>query len=303
MNEQARLPDTEVLERLGLPSPKASRRGLIAVVAAVVIAAIAGTAFYVLRDPTATTYVTADVVRGPLVVRVSATGTLQPEDQVDVGAEISGRVDRVTVDFNDKVTKGQVLAVINTDQIRAQLAQAQAELNAARASVINGEATVNETKQRRDRAEGLFARGIVSEQQITEVMQQTTATLTIFLAAVAAISLVVGGIGIMNIMLVSVTERTREIGIRLAIGARERDVLTQFLVEAIMMSALGGVMGIALGLATSFGFARFFQLPFAPSAQTVLLAFVVSAGIGIAFGYFPARRAARLDPIEALRHE
>ena len=107
----------------------------------------------------------------------------------------------------------------------------------------------------------------------------------------------------MNIMLVSVTERTREIGIRLAIGARERDVLTQFLVEAVMMSGLGGLMGIAVGLGASAILVRIFALPFVPSAEIVLLAFAVSAGIGIAFGYFPARRAARLDPIEALRHE
>src|SRR5262249_62088088 len=112
-----------------------------------------------------------------------------------------------------------------------------------------------------------------------------------------------GGSGIMNIMLVSVTERTREIGIRLAIGAREKDVLTQFLVEAVMMSALGGMLGIALGLGTSAGFARYFNLPFVPSAGVVALAFIVSAAIGVAFGFFPARRAARLDPIEALRHE
>ncbi len=139
--------------------------------------------------------------------------------------------------------------------------------------------------------------------QINQVMQQTTGILTVFLAAIAGISLLVGGIGIMNIMLVSVTERTREIGIRLAIGARERDVLTQFLVEAVMMSGLGGLMGIAVGLTASAILVRFFELPFVPSAEIVLLAFVVSAGIGIAFGYFPARRAARLDPIEALRHE
>jgi putative ABC transport system permease protein len=139
--------------------------------------------------------------------------------------------------------------------------------------------------------------------QINQVMQQTTGILTAFLGAIAGISLLVGGIGIMNIMLVSVTERTREIGIRLAIGARERDVLTQFLVEAMMMSGFGGLMGIALGLATSAVLVRFFALPFVPSVEIVALAFLVSAGIGVAFGYFPARRAARLDPIEALRHE
>jgi putative ABC transport system permease protein len=139
--------------------------------------------------------------------------------------------------------------------------------------------------------------------QITQIVETTTGVLTIFLAAVAAVSLVVGGIGIMNIMLVSVTERTREIGIRLAIGARERDVLTQFLVEAVMMSAFGGCVGILLGLGASALGTHFLHFDFVPSLGIILLAFLFSGGIGIAFGYFPARRAARLDPIEALRHE
>jgi putative ABC transport system permease protein len=107
----------------------------------------------------------------------------------------------------------------------------------------------------------------------------------------------------MNIMLVSVTERTREIGIRLAIGAREGDVLTQFLVEAMMMSILGGVIGILLGLGISFAGTSALSFPFMPSAMTILIAFLFSAAIGIGFGFFPARKAARLDPIEALRHE
>ena len=139
--------------------------------------------------------------------------------------------------------------------------------------------------------------------QITQIVETTTGVLTIFLSAVAAVSLVVGGIGIMNIMLVSVTERTREIGIRLAIGARERDVLTQFLVEAVMMSAFGGLIGILVGLGASASGTHFLRLAFVPSPGIVVLAFLFSAAIGIAFGYFPARRAARLDPIEALRHE
>jgi putative ABC transport system permease protein len=113
----------------------------------------------------------------------------------------------------------------------------------------------------------------------------------------------VGGIGIMNIMLVSVTERTREIGIRLAIGARERDVLTQFLVEAMMMSMLGGLIGILLGLGLSYAGTSALKFPFIPSPFTVVIAFFFSAAIGIGFGFFPARKAARLDPIEALRHE
>jgi putative ABC transport system permease protein len=139
--------------------------------------------------------------------------------------------------------------------------------------------------------------------QVTQVMEDTAHILTLVLACIAAISLLVGGIGIMNIMLVSVTERTREIGIRLAIGARERDVLTQFLVEAVMMAALGGMIGIALGLAASAIGAHFLDINYAPSLGIVALAFLFSAGIGVGFGFFPARRAARLDPIEALRHE
>jgi putative ABC transport system permease protein len=139
--------------------------------------------------------------------------------------------------------------------------------------------------------------------QITQTIRQVTGVMTLFVAAVASVSLLVGGIGIMNIMLVSVTERTREIGIRLAIGARERDVLTQFLVEAVMMSVLGGVIGILLGLGFSYAGTAVLHFPFIPSAVTVVIAFLFSAAIGIGFGFFPARKAARLDPIEALRHE
>ena len=139
--------------------------------------------------------------------------------------------------------------------------------------------------------------------EIAGIMQTTTGILTAFLAAIAAISLLVGGIGIMNIMLVSVTERTREIGIRLAIGARERDVLIQFLVEAVMMSAMGGLIGIALGLGISAIATHFLAFPYSPSLAAIVVAFLFSAGIGVTFGFFPARRAARLDPIEALRHE
>jgi putative ABC transport system permease protein len=139
--------------------------------------------------------------------------------------------------------------------------------------------------------------------QITQTIAQVTGVMTLFVAAVASVSLLVGGIGIMNIMLVSVTERTREIGIRLAIGARERDVLTQFLVEAVMMSVMGGVVGILLGLGLSWVGTAALRFPFIPSSIAVVVAFLFSAAIGIGFGFFPARKAARLDPIEALRHE
>lgn len=139
--------------------------------------------------------------------------------------------------------------------------------------------------------------------QIAAAMTGTTVLLTGLLGAVAAVSLLVGGIGIMNIMLVSVTERTREIGIRLAIGALERQVLTQFLVEAVMLSIFGGVTGIVTGLALAFGVVSLLDVPFVASPTIILLAFAFSAAIGMVFGYFPARRAAQLNPIEALRHE
>jgi putative ABC transport system permease protein len=139
--------------------------------------------------------------------------------------------------------------------------------------------------------------------QIAAAMTGTTVLLTGLLGAVAAVSLLVGGIGIMNIMLVSVTERTREIGIRLAIGALENQVLTQFLVEAVMLSIFGGVTGILTGLTLAYAVVSFLDVPFVVSPTIVLLAFAFSAAIGMIFGYFPARRAAQLNPIEALRHE
>ncbi len=131
----------------------------------------------------------------------------------------------------------------------------------------------------------------------------TTTVLTGLLGAVAAVSLLVGGIGIMNIMLVSVTERTREIGIRLAIGALEGQVLKQFLVEAVVLSVFGGLIGILLGLGLAWLTTSRLKVPFLVDATVVLIAFGFSALVGVIFGYFPARRAARLDPIEALRHE
>jgi len=139
--------------------------------------------------------------------------------------------------------------------------------------------------------------------QISSMLAGTTQTLTALLSAVAAVSLLVGGIGIMNIMLVSVTERTREIGIRLAIGAMETEVLLQFLVEAVALSSFGGVIGIALALGTSLVLANRLDVPFVVNPTMVVVAFLFSSAVGMVFGYFPARKAARLDPIEALRHE
>jgi putative ABC transport system permease protein len=144
---------------------------------------------------------------------------------------------------------------------------------------------------------------ILDTQQVAETLSGTTRLLTSLLGAVAAVSLLVGGIGIMNIMLVSVTERTREIGLRLAIGAFEREVLAQFLIEAVVLAALGGLAGLILATAASVGIAQLMGVPFLFNPGINLLAFVFSAAIGVIFGFVPARRAARLDPIEALRHE
>ncbi|WP_302409842.1 ABC transporter permease [Comamonas kerstersii] len=144
---------------------------------------------------------------------------------------------------------------------------------------------------------------VLDTKQLADTMAGTTKVMTTLLGAVAAVSLLVGGIGIMNIMLVSVTERTREIGLRLAIGALEREVLLQFLIEAVVLAALGGLIGIAIAAVASVGLAQVMQVPFVFNPTVNLLSFVFSAAIGVVFGYFPARRAARLDPIEALRHE
>ena len=144
---------------------------------------------------------------------------------------------------------------------------------------------------------------VLDTKQVADTLSGTTKIMTTLLGAVAAVSLLVGGIGIMNIMLVSVTERTREIGVRLAIGALEHEVMLQFLIEAVVLAALGGVIGIVLATAMSLALAQVMQVPYLFNPAINLLAFVFSAGIGVVFGYFPARRAAQLDPIEALRHE
>ncbi len=176
-------------------------------------------------------------------------------------------------------------------------------------------ASASATTKVRERIEALFrerrriARGADDDfrvrdmQEIAQTMSAATGTLTALLGAIAAVSLVVGGIGIMNIMLVSVTERTREIGIRLAIGARAREVLLQFLIEAVVLSTIGGLLGIAIGMTGSIFATRALMLPFVILPDILILSFVFSALVGILFGYLPAHKAARLNPIEALRHE
>ncbi len=144
---------------------------------------------------------------------------------------------------------------------------------------------------------------VFDTRQIAETLSSSTRTMTMLLAAVAGVSLLVGGIGIMNIMLVSVTERTREIGIRLSIGATAHEVLLQFLVEAITLSCIGGLVGVAMAFGLCWTLAQVIQVPFVFNAQINAVAFLFSAAVGVIFGFAPARRAARLDPIEALRHE
>jgi putative ABC transport system permease protein len=163
------------------------------------------------------------------------------------------------------------------------------------------ERLLRERRKIREGAEDDF--NVRDLKEITSAFTNSTKVLTALLGAVAAVSLVVGGVGIMNIMLVSVTERTREIGTRLAVGAMARDVLLQFLVEAVTLAAFGGVIGILLGLSTGAAANNAFHVPFVFNPGIVILAFAFSAAVGIVFGYFPARRAAQLDPIEALRHE
>jgi putative ABC transport system permease protein len=159
-------------------------------------------------------------------------------------------------------------------------------------------------RERRKLAEGDDDNfNVLDTQQLAETLSGTTQVMTTLLGAVAAVSLLVGGIGIMNIMLVSVTERTREIGLRLAIGALEREVLLQFLIEAVVLAALGGIVGIIIATGASIVLAGVMSVPFLFDPTINLLSFVFSAGIGVLFGYFPARRAAQMDPIEALRHE
>lgn len=139
--------------------------------------------------------------------------------------------------------------------------------------------------------------------EFKEMLSSTTQTMSTLLGSIAAISLVVGGIGIMNIMLVSVTERTREIGLRKAIGAKRRDISRQFLVESAALTVVGGAVGVAFGWGAAEIMSRFADVTTAVSIESVLLAFGVSTAIGLLFGYYPARRAARLNPIVALRYE
>ncbi len=184
---------------------------------------------------------------------------------------------------------------IGTIFVSADTPQAVTDVQSAMIEILR------ETRRVRDGDEDDFT--VRDLTQIAATLSGTTVILTGLLGAVAAVSLLVGGIGIMNIMLVSVTERTREIGIRLAIGAQANQVLLQFLVEAVVLCLIGGLLGIGLGLGLALLASSLLDVPFRPDISVILLAFGFSGLIGLVFGIFPARRAAMLDPIAALRHE
>ena len=219
-------------------------------------------------------------------------GLLEPKGQV----MFSGDQDDVVV-VPIKYYQRRISGNTNVDQIYVSALDDDL-VPAAQAEV---EMIMRERRPAQPGAEDLFSvRGV---QEMSTAFQSSTAVMTAFLSAIAAISLLVGGIGIMNIMLVSVTERTREIGIRMAIGAREKEVLLQFLVEAAMLAGFGGLVGIAIGLGGAMALAPLLNVPFIVQPDMMVMAFVFSALVGVVFGYMPARSAARLDPIDALRHE
>ncbi len=144
---------------------------------------------------------------------------------------------------------------------------------------------------------------VTTSESFREMVENITKYIGLVLVVISSIGLMVGGIGVMNIMLISVTERTREIGVRMALGARRSDVLQQFLVEAATLTGAGGVLGITLGLAAARGVTRLIRFPYSLPVLWIVVAFVFSAGVGIVFGLYPANRAAKMDPIEALRRE
>ena len=210
------------------------------------------------------------------------------------GVDSSGRDqdDVVIVPYTSHLKRIARRPNLNSMQIAAQSPDQMARIQQEITDLL---------QQRRNGREPDFT--VRNQQEIAEAATATTKTITALLAVVAGISLLVGGIGIMNIMLVSVTERTREIGIRLAVGAHGRDVLMQFLIEAIVLSLLGGTLGIMLGMGSSHLITKYAGWPVLVSTSAILWSFGISATIGVFFGFYPARKAAQLDPIEALRYE
>jgi putative ABC transport system permease protein len=225
----------------------------------------------------------------PLELRI--VGVLAPKGRSPTGADQDDQILVPLSTLQQKLVGDERLSAI------CVAARSDAVIDAAKEEVLRV------LRQRRHLAPGSENFDVSSVKEMSELAVVLTTTLRTLIAIIASISLVVGGIGIMNIMLVSVTERTREIGIRLAVGATPGDVLVQFLAEAILLSLSGGLIGITLGQAAAVGLARLVGWPVVLSPATVLIAWGVSGAVGVFFGYYPAWKASRLDPIDALRHE
>ncbi len=263
------------------------------------------------------TFEDREILAGSAVCLVGATIV----EELFGGDEVVGKSMRVGKSSCDIIgvleSKGKSFGTDQDDTVLMPLKAVQrrvsgsTDIHMVYVAVI-GEASTKDTKARIEeilRERRRIAEGdeddfnVMDMEDIADALSSTTTVLTSLLGAIAAVSLLVGGIGIMNIMMVSVTERTREIGIRLAIGARGREVLMQFMVEAVAVSGLGGLLGVLVGVAGSWLAVRQLKMEFVFSPDVVALAFLFSVVIGVVFGFLPARKAARLDPIQALRHE
>jgi putative ABC transport system permease protein len=225
-------------------------------------------------------------------VPFTITGVLMPKGLSTQGVDQDDIVIMPYTSAMKRVAGGTTLRNINV-----QVANAN-ELDAAQQQII---ALLRQRHNIREGHDDDFT--VRNQQEIAEAATATSRVKTLLLGTIAGVSLVVGGIGIMNIMLVSVTERTREIGVRLAVGAHGRDILTQFLIEAVSLSSVGGLIGIALGITASQVLSAFAHWPTLISLSSIAVAFLFSAAVGVFFGFYPAREAARLDPIDALRYE
>jgi putative ABC transport system permease protein len=226
---------------------------------------------------------------GPINLRV--VGVLSEKGKSPLGADQDDQIFVPLTTLEELVTGNKKLSMILTAPIAENLG------DRARADIKR---VIREQHRLKEGDEDFDVQSVHEMAQLATVV---TKTLHILIAVVASISLIVGGIGIMNIMLVSVTERTREIGIRMAVGATPGDVLSQFLIEAVVLAMVGGIIGITLGMAAALAMARAIGWPLVISPSIVLLTFAISGGVGVFFGYYPALKASRLDPIEALRYE
>lgn len=273
----------------------------------VAVAAIAALAVWLLsggKKEEKITFDTAAVAPANIMNSITATGTIEPVTSVTVGTQVSGIVSKLFVDYNSVVKKGQVIAELDKTNLMSQLNTAKTQLATAQSQLNYQTANYKHYKT-------LFEKGLVaaddfnirSQEELASMMNSTTDMMTILLGCVAGISLIVGGIGIMNIMYVSVTERTREIGLRMSVGARGVDILSQFLIEAILLSVTGGLIGVGLGIGASYAVKLLAHWPIYIQPWSIIMSFAVCTFTGVFFGWYPAKKAAQLDPIEAIRYE